>query len=99
MDSQARTIKITDPNSISSSERTNPWVILVIDDVQSVLDVTCNVLKHLEFDGRSVRIECARSGEEAKQLYLRYPNPAVILVDCVMETDTAWLDFIEYVRN
>jgi CheY-like chemotaxis protein len=99
MESQARTITITDPNKVNSTEQTTPWIILVIDDVQSVLDVTCNVLKHLQFNGRRVHIECARSGEEARQLYLRYPNPAVILVDCVMETDTAGLDFIEYVRN
>lgn len=99
MEDQAKTIKITDPAETSSKEHANPWVILIIDDVQSVLDVTCSVLKHLEFEGRGVQLQCAKSAEEAKELYRRYSNPAVILVDCVMESDTAGLEFIEFIRN
>ena len=99
MENQAKTIKITDPRKPNSPEHSNPWLILVIDDVQSVLDVTCSVLKNLEFEGRGVHLQCAKSAQEAKELYLRYSNPAVILVDCVMETDTAGLDFVEFIRK
>lgn len=72
---------------------------MAIDDDPAMLSVTHNILKDMVFRDRPVLVECAHSAEEGKRLYLRYPDAAIILLDCVMETDTAGLDFVGFVRD
>ena len=94
-----RTVTIKEAVSSADNDILPPWVILVVDDAQSVLDITCNVLKNFRFMDRGIQLECAKSAQEAKQLYRRYPDAAVILLDCAMERDTAGLDLIQFIRN
>ncbi len=101
MAAQSGTIKLTrNSENVSSEEDTGtPWVVLVIDDEQSVLDVTKNVLKRFRFMNRRLLIKSARSFVKAKDLYQQYPEAAVALIDCTMEQNTSGLDFVEFVRN
>lgn len=102
MQNANRTVTITQGSSITqrdSIDRESEWVILVIDDDQSVLDVTCNVLKRFRFRNKTLNIKCATSLAAAKKLYMRFSEAAVALIDCTMEKDTAGLDFVQFVRS
>lgn len=96
-----KTVTITQPPNIVRRDRgdnESEWLVLVIDDDQSVLDVTCNVLKRFRFKNKGLNIKCAASFTAAKSLYMRHQNAAVALIDCTMEQDTAGLDFVEFIR-
>lgn len=92
------TIKKSAPKK-ESSYSLAPWVVLVIDDEQSLLDVTEHVLKNFRYSGRTLELVFARSLKEAKACYEKHPNAALALVDVMMETNTAGLDFIHFVRK
>ena len=76
------------------------WDILVVDDDESVRQLTGLVLRNLRVLGRSLRIHEAASGTEAGAFLAgSHPPIAVMLVDVIMETDRAGLDFIRWVRT
>lgn len=78
---------------------TKSWKILVIDDEKSVHDITENVLRRLVIEGRSLEIINALSAEEAKKKLAEHDDIALALVDVIMETPTAGLDLINYIRT
>ena len=75
------------------------WKLLIIDDEEDVHVVTSLVLKNFEFMGKSIEILNAYSAEEAKNCLQDDPGIAVALVDVVMETETAGLDLIKWIRE
>jgi len=81
------------------------WPILVVDDEPDVLAVTRLALKDVQVDGVPLRIQTARSKEEALRLLTAshgqpsVPAFAVALIDVVMDTPTAGLDVCAFVRN
>jgi len=75
------------------------WKLLVVDDEPEVHKVTELALSGFAFDDRVVRILNAYSGDEAREVLGQNPDTAVILLDVVMETDTAGLDFVRWVRG
>ncbi|MBF0304606.1 MAG: HD domain-containing protein [Alphaproteobacteria bacterium] len=75
-----------------------PWTALVVDDEESMHEVTRLVTDRLVFRGRPIRLLSARSAAEARALVEREPDIAVVLLDVVMETDTAGLDFVRWLR-
>ncbi|MBX2807999.1 MAG: hybrid sensor histidine kinase/response regulator [Cellvibrionaceae bacterium] len=93
------TIKQSATKTQGSAEAKPPWLVLVIDDEQDVLDVTENILKRFQFKGRGLTLKYARSLEAAKNLYKADENVAVAIVDCAMEKNTSGLDFIDFIRN
>ncbi len=101
MSTLQKTITITSKASDvpNTAQQAPPWVVLVIDDEQSVLDVTDNILKRFRFKDRGLQLEYATSFSEARTLYQDYPHAAVAIVDCTMEKDTSGLDFVDYVRK
>lgn len=72
--------------------------MLVVDDDESVLQVSRMVLSRMEVMGRPLNLFMARSGEEARTLCQTHEFAAAI-VDVVMETDGAGLDFISWLRT
>ncbi len=99
MDKQTVVIKAARRARERIREDLEPWVVLVIDDEPGVLDVTKNVLKTFIFKGRSLQLETARSCEAAKELYMKFPQAAIAIVDCMMEKNTSGLEFIKFVRE
>lgn len=98
----AKTILIKPAQQDNDNEleaQKSPWVVLVVDDEKSVHEVTKNVLKRFQFNGRGLRLEHAYSCEEAKSLYLSLPDISVALIDCMMEKNTAGLNFVNFVRE
>ena len=71
------------------------WKLMVIDDEESVHQVTRMVLEDLTYEGRSLAILNGYSGEDARRLMSEHPDTAVLLLDVVMETDNAGLDVVE----
>ncbi|GAB2686932.1 DUF3369 domain-containing protein [Aliiglaciecola aliphaticivorans] len=78
----------------------NKWNILVIDDEPEVHNITRIVLNDLTFDNGTLRLYSAYSAAEAKELILTSSEDfAVAIVDVVMETVHAGLDFVKWVRE
>ncbi len=75
------------------------WKILVVDDEESIHASTKFVLADYEYNSASVELLHAYSSKEAKDILINDDTIAIILLDVVMETDRAGLDFVGYVRE
>ena len=76
-----------------------PWVIMIVDDEEGVHAMTKRVLEGISFEGRPFSYLSVHSGKEARQLIRKNPDTALILLDVVMETDDAGLNFVRYIRK
>ena len=76
-----------------------PWKVAVIDDVSDVHDTTRLALTGFSFQGRPLSLLHAQSAAQARELFAAHDDIAVALVDVVMETDTAGLDLVDWLRN
>ncbi len=75
------------------------WKILIVDDEDSVHQVTELALKHFDYQGRGLKFISAYSGQEAMDIARREPDIAIVLLDVVMETENAGFEVVEYIRN
>lgn len=75
------------------------WQILVVDDDPGVFDATKLALTGKEFEGKSLHFIKASSAAEAREIVQQRNDIAIILLDVVMETDTAGLDFARWFRE
>jgi len=82
-----------------SSQPMDTWAVFIIDDEEDVHQLTRFVLEDFVYQEKKLTFFSAYSAEEAKALFLKHPNPAVILLDVVMETNDAGLQFVDYIRN
>jgi len=92
----------TDENKTDSSPaRTTAevWEILIVDDEEDVHQITHFVLDDYVFQGKPLKLTSAYSAEEAKQLIQFQLQPALILLDVVMETNDAGLKLVQYIRE
>ncbi len=76
-----------------------PWKILVVDDDDQVQAVTRMVLRHVQFRERPFQLLAALSGAAAREILEREQDIALALIDVVMETKTAGLDLVRYIRE
>lgn len=88
-----------DTPPLAAPESPGPWTVVIVDDEPEIHRVTELALRGFEFEGRSLAIVNAYSGEEAKRVMAEQPDAAVLLLDVVMETDTAGLDVVKHVRG
>ena len=75
------------------------WRILVIDDDESVHQVTKLVLADAEIEHRRLDIVSAFSSKQAKEIMLNDNSFCMAFVDVVMETDHAGLELVEWIRK
>ncbi len=80
-------------------EEAGPWKMLVVDDDESVLTVTRLAVIDFTYLDRPLEILYARSGAEARDVYAEHADIALILLDVVMESDEAGLEFARFVRE
>ncbi len=73
--------------------------VLVVDDEPDVLAVTRLSLRGMRHGGRPVELVTAGSGARAVAAMRADPGIAVVLLDVVMETDTAGLDACRAIRE
>ena len=76
-----------------------PLRVLVVDDEPDVAAVTRLSLKGMRHGGRPVELVSASTGRAAIEAMRADPSIAVILLDVVMETDTAGLDACRAIRD
>ena len=88
-----------DPQEGPEGYRRKPWKVLIADDEAIVHEITRQVLRNLRYEGRSVEFLSAYSGAETKKIVEEQDDIAVIILDVVMETETAGLDTAEYIRK
>ncbi len=87
------------PGPSNGGSNGSSWKLLVVDDEAAVHDVTRLALAAFSFEGRPLRLLSAYSAAEAEIALAEHPDTAVILLDVVMETDAAGLDFVHHVRT
>ena len=86
-------------DAAEAARPTRTWKIAVVDDDPAVHDGTRFALFDYSLSGQGIDILSAHSAAEARDLIRANPDLAVILLDVVMETETAGLDLVEYIRR
>jgi len=86
------------PASANDKEH-RPWKIMIVDDDPGIHDVTMLALDGFTFGNRDLEFVQCFSGEEAMQAIRLHPDTACILLDVVMETDSAGLDVARKIRE
>jgi signal transduction histidine kinase/DNA-binding NarL/FixJ family response regulator len=76
-----------------------PWKVAVIDDDAAVHDGTRYALYDYVLNGQKLDILSAYSADEGRHLLRNHSDIAVVLLDVVMETDSAGLDLVGFIRN
>jgi signal transduction histidine kinase/CheY-like chemotaxis protein len=76
-----------------------PWKVAIIDDDQAVHDGTRFALSDYSLNGQGIEILSAYSAAEGRELMHKHPDMAVVLLDVIMETDSAGLSLVEYIRK
>lgn len=75
------------------------WKVLVVDDDSDVHKTTKLVLNNRRILGRPVELIHAETGLQALHILDNVPDIAVLLLDVVMETESAGLDIVEHIRD
>ncbi|MEG4216606.1 ATP-binding protein [Microcoleus sp. Pol14C6] len=86
-------------DEVSEDTSTESWKILIVDDEAHVHTATDIALRKFVFENKSLKFINAYSATEARQLIQEHPDVAIILLDVIMETDDAGLEFVKYVRE
>ena len=89
---------IDDPRERPAEEGPR-WKIAVIDDEPAVHDGTRFALSDYRLNGQGLEILSAYSAAEGRELMRRNTDVAVVLLDVIMETDTAGLSLVEFIRK
>ncbi|MEG5062532.1 ATP-binding protein [Microcoleus sp. B3-A4] len=86
-------------DEVSEDTPTESWKVLIVDDEAQVHTATDIALRKFVYENKSLKFISAYSAKEAKQLIQEHPDVAIILLDVIMETDDAGLEFVKYVRQ
>jgi len=90
---------IDDAGAQRPPEQIRRWKIAIIDDDHAVHDGTRFALSDYRLNGQGLEILSAYSAADGRQLMRSHPDVAVVLLDVIMETDTAGLDLVEFIRE
>lgn len=87
-------------NKASGGDSFESWKVIIIDDEPAVHKATKLALSNFKFEGKSLELISAYSGEEGKELITRInAEIAFILLDIVMESEDAGLKVVRYIRD
>ena len=75
------------------------WKVLIVDDETDIHSITELVMDDFIFQGRKITFLNAYSAKEAREILYEHSDIAVILLDVVMETHTAGLDLVKFIRD
>jgi len=89
----------SDNSESRNSDKQPMWKIMIIDDEQVMHDVSRMVLRNFSYKNRSLQFLHGYSGDDAIKLLKEHSDTAIIILDVVMETDTAGLDTVKYIRE
>ncbi len=85
--------------SQETSRKERFWNVLIVDDEPGIHEVSRLALSDFKFERKKCRFISAYSAQEAKKILQESSNIALALIDVVMETDSAGLDLVNYIRN
>jgi len=80
-------------------EEVESWKILIVDDDESIHQVTRLALSWVVLDDKPLEFISAYSGEEAKRKFQEHDDIALVLLDVVMETNKAGFEVANYIRH
>lgn len=84
---------------LKETENANKWVILIVDDEPAIHTITKFALEDEFFDGKELSFISAFGANEAKQILSERNDIALVLLDVVMETETAGLELAAWIRE
>lgn len=87
----------SEPKIVNELEK--PWKVLIVDDDPDVHEVTRIAVSGCKFEDRTFKLLHALSAHEAKEILKEHDDIAVALVDVVMESDTAGLGLVSWIRD
>jgi len=90
---------IDDTGSAAQPSTARKWKIAVIDDDHAVHEGTRFALSDYCLNGQQLEILSAYSAAEGRDLMSQHPDVAAVLLDVIMETDSAGLELVEYIRK
>ncbi|MBN8984680.1 MAG: DUF3369 domain-containing protein, partial [Rhizobiales bacterium] len=90
---------IDDTEPASPSTPSRKWKVAVIDADPAVHEGTKFALSDYSLNGQGLEILSAYSAAEGRELLRQHSDIAAILLDVIMETDSAGLDLVEFIRN
>ena len=73
--------------------------ILIVDDDQSIHDITNMALESMNFADFELKVYSAYTSTEAKKILNENEDIALALIDVVMETPEAGLELVNYIRH
>src|SRR5262245_61409473 len=80
-------------------EQGQRWMVEVTDDVPALPECTRFARSDYRLNGQGLEFLSAYSASEGRELMRRHADIAVVLLDVIMESDTAGLGLVEYIRN
>lgn len=92
----------TKPDAIQDQELSSapPWWVLIVDDDESIHQITSLVLRGFQFEARPVQLIHAYSAKQAEQILASgEPEIALAIIDVVMESNHAGLDLVKTIRQ
>ena len=84
---------------VESGAAMGPWKVLIVDDDPEVHAVTRLCLHGFMFQSRPLEWLSAHSAAEGRTIMAERKDIALVLLDVVMETDQAGLEFVRHVRD
>src|SRR6266700_5825785 len=90
---------IDDSGAVPEDSSVRKWKIAVIDDDHAVHEGTRFALSDYNLHGATLEILSAYSAAEGRILMRDNPDVAAVLLDVIMETYSAGLDLVHYIRN
>jgi signal transduction histidine kinase len=73
--------------------------VLIVDDDETVVQVTRLVLSRFRFESHALELICAYSGAEAIEVMSQRDDIAIVLLDVVMESDNSGFEVVRFIRN
>ncbi|HEX8957058.1 MAG TPA: DUF3369 domain-containing protein, partial [Burkholderiaceae bacterium] len=85
------------PKSAGGTNRV--WYVAIVDDDEDVHQATKFAMLDVVILGRRIEFVHAYSNQEARELFARQSDIAVVLLDVVMETERAGLELVGHIRE
>lgn len=92
-------LHFAEPIASQAELSVDKWRVLIVDDEPAIHQVTKLALNRLVLENRHIEFLDAFSAQEAKVILQNESDIAMIFLDVIMETDTAGLDLVHWIRD